>query len=131
VSRKYSQLRKVVDTSDLFISDGNQDVGARQYARLVPAWAKSDKAIKSLLLRSFPKLATDPKQREAAGRWAAVINLYFRLGYTRSQVAEEIGSSSGKVHGVIRNISRVINGLRANGSGLRGGKRGRRKKSVP
>jgi hypothetical protein len=111
-----AQLRNVMDGGEQFMG-GHGIVKARTYKRKVPEWTKSDKAIRKVILRAFPGLASDPEQRKAASRWANVINLYFRLGYTRSQIAEEIGSSSSKVHGVIRSILRVSKGLRANGTG--------------
>jgi len=123
---KNSQLRRVVDGNEGF-SGGSQVVGARSYKRSIPRWALDDKKISALLLRSFPKLATDGTQRAAAGRWAAVIHLYFRIGYTRNQVADEIGSTEEKIKSIIRSIRRVFKGLRANGNGKLSGKRGRPK----
>jgi hypothetical protein len=92
-------------------------VKARTYKRGVPAWAFNDKKVRALILRAFPKMASSPTHKAGAGRWGAVIHLYFRMGYTRSQIAEELGSSTQKVHGVIRSILRVSKGLRADGSG--------------
>ena len=128
--RKNAQLRRVLDGNDGFISGGNQIVGARTYKRKTPKWVLDDKKIGILLLRSFPKLATNSSQREAAGRWAAIIHLYFRMGYTRNQVADEIGSTEEKIKSIIRSIRRVFKGLRANGSGKLSGKRGRPKNSA-
>jgi len=125
--RKNAQLRRVLDGNDGFISGGNQIVGARTYKRKTPKWVLDDKKISALLLRSFPKLATDGNQREAAGRWAAVIHLYFRMKYTHAQVADEIGSTKEKIEYVIRSIYRASKGLRADGRGKLSGKRGRPK----
>lgn len=111
-----TKLHNVMDGSEGFIS-GHGIVKARTYKRNVPKWALSDSSIRKVVLRAFPRMATDPRQRDAAARWAAVIHLYFRMGYTRSQIAEEIGSSTQKVHGVIRSILRVSKGLRADGNG--------------
>lgn len=111
-------LRQVLDQSDRF-NVAHQVTGARTYKRRVPTWAMNDQLIRRLLLKTFPKMATSKVQRASAARWGAVIHLYFRMGYTRSQIAEEIGSTAVKVHGVIRSILRVSKGLRADGSGAK------------
>jgi hypothetical protein len=127
---KSSELRHIFGGNEAFFQ-GHQTVGARTYDREAPKWTKSDIAIRNLLLRVFPKLATDENQRTSAARWVSVIHLYYRLGYTRGQIAEEIGSSDVKVHGVIRSITRACNGLRADGSGQRSGRRGRPRNTCP
>jgi len=100
----------------------HQVVQARTYDRTIPEWALSERGIGEVIKRAFPKWETS--QREAASRWAVVINLYFRMGYTRSQIAEEIGSTTSKVHGVIRSILRVSKGFSAAKGSVRG-RRGR------
>ena len=95
----------------------SQVVQARTYKRKKPTWVWNDKKIRDLIVRAFPKMETSRTQRESAARWASVIHLYFRMGYTRAQIAEEIGSTTGKIHGIIRSISRVSKGLRADGTG--------------
>lgn len=122
------RLRNAVDANDQFMT-GHGVVKVRTYKRAVPKWTRNDKAVRALILRSFPKMNTDSAQRNAAARWASVIHLYFRMGYTASQVAEEIGSTTMKIEFVIRSIHRVSKGLRANGTGKLGAKRGRPKKN--
>lgn len=109
----------------------SQIVQARTYRRVSPLWTKSDKKIQELVTRSFPKMQTDPVQRAAAARWVSVIHLYFRMGYTRSQIAHELGSTYTKIKGIIRSITRVSNGLRADGYGKLKGFRGRPKNAAP
>jgi len=92
-------------------------VKARTYKRKVPAWTVNDKEVQKVLLRAFPKLATDDRQRESAGRWTMVVHLYFRLGYTRGQIAEELDTTTERVKGYIRSIYRVSKGYRADGKG--------------
>lgn len=127
---KNSQLRRTLGRNETFFQ-GHQNVGARTYDREAPKWTKNDGAIRTLLLKTFPKLATDDNQRTSAARWASVIHLYYRLGYTRGQIAEEIGSTDVKVHGVIRSITRAYKGLRADGSGTKSNRRGRPRKTCP
>ncbi len=120
-----AKLRKVMDSTETFVG-GHQIVHARTYKRQIPEWVLSDRKIREVVLRAFPNMVTSPRQRESALRWVSVIHLYYRMGYTRSQIAEEIGSTSLKVHNMIRAISRVSKGLRANGTGKITGKRGAR-----
>jgi DNA-directed RNA polymerase specialized sigma24 family protein len=76
----------------------------------IPEWATDDKQVKELLLRSFPKLKEDPAQMQRAGRWAQVIHLYFRMGWTQSQIADEMNISQAAVNSMLRSISRARNG---------------------
>jgi DNA-binding NarL/FixJ family response regulator len=122
-----AQLRNVMDGGEQFMG-GHGIVKARTYKRKVPEWTKSDKAIRKVILRAFPKTTEDPSQRKAASRWASVIHLYFRLGYTRSQIAEELNSTTLKIHNVVRSILRVSKGLRADGTGVLGAPKGRPRK---
>lgn len=85
----------------------------------IPEWAKSDEAIRVLLYRSFPKLDTNERQRFRASRWAMIIYLYYRMNYTYSQIAEEMGIKSGDVHNILNRINRVAAGKRANNTGKR------------
>lgn len=123
---KFGQLRKVFDGDDQFVSGGHQVVksaGATRHATRVsktPEWALSNEQVQALLLRSFPKLATDPKQRERAGRWMRIINLYYRAAWTQAQIAEEMGISLNLLKFLIVSIKRAANGEQANGKGKRG-----------
>lgn len=122
------RLRSRFDANDHFMS-GHGVVKARTYKRKTPTWVFDDQKVQGLILRSFPKAKSSKTQREGAARWAAVIHLYFRLGYTASQVADEINSTTTKVEFVVRSIYRVSKGRSANGSGLLGAKRGRPRKN--
>ena|ERR1700688_3820541 len=136
MNKDFQQLRKVFEGSDPFMGGkgggGHQIVGPRKRKRQVPLWAQNTEKIKAILIRSFPKLKTDLKQRARAARWARIINLYFVLGWTFLQVAEELNMKSGNLHNMTVSIRRAANGLRTNGKGPFGGKRGRpRKNSLP
>jgi hypothetical protein len=115
---KKSQLRGLFGGEQF----SHQIVRARTYTRANPEWAQSDKGIAGVIERAFPKWKTT--QIEAASRWAAIIHLYFRMGFTRSQIAAEIGSTTQKVHCTIRSIYRVSKGLNAAKGSIRG-RRGR------
>jgi hypothetical protein len=136
------QIRNRLDTDDLFFSGhrvrkacgpNGKHIGSR--GRKIAEWATTDKGIQKVLLRAFPKLGEDLKQRLHAARWARVIFLYFRMGYTYSRIAEEMNLRSPNekrpytiIENLIAHILRVARGESANGSGNLGRKRGRPKK---
>ncbi len=129
----FAELRESFDGSDPFMTKGHQIIKIRKGWRKkqIPEWATSDKAIQKLVLRSFPKLKTNDKQRQAAGKWVHVINLYFRMGWTRGQAAEEMHLTPKQVKDLIQSIRRVAAGQRANGTGVLGALKGRPKKRAP
>jgi hypothetical protein len=86
---------------------------ARSYPKDVPRWVFNDAAIEIVLQRSFPKMRFNEKQRDAAARWAMIINLYYRLRYTASQVAEEMGTTECRVQSVVRAIQRAVRNRQA------------------
>lgn len=85
---------------------------ARSYTRPPQIWANSDAEIKKLLLRAFPN-QKNATQRERAGRWARIIYMYHRLGYTSVQVAAELKMTKANVRRMVANINRVRNGKKA------------------
>jgi hypothetical protein len=115
MNRDFRQLRRVFDGDDSFMAQGHQISKLQKRERLVPDWTRSNEEVRRVLLRSFPKLATDAKQRERAARWARIIHLYFRLQYTYRQVAEEIGIGVGNVKFKVASIRRVAAGKSAQG----------------
>ncbi len=120
MNRDFQQLRTILDGDDPFMVGGHQKSSLRKKERIVPEWTKNDKKVREVLLRSFPKLRTDPKQRYQAARWARIIHLYFRMQYTYRQVAAELDMPLKAMESMIRSIKRVAAGRRANGTGLLG-----------
>ncbi len=120
MNRDFQQLRTILDGDDPFMVGGHQKSSLRKKERIVPEWTKNDKKVREVLLRSFPKLRTDPKQRRQAARWARIIHLYFRMQYTYRQVADELDMPLKAMESMIRSIKRVAAGKRANGTGLLG-----------
>jgi hypothetical protein len=99
--------------------------------RKMPKWMNNKKDIQRLLLRVFPKLETDKRQRKNALRWVEVIRLYFTLGWSAHDVAEELQQrnsdehvSAKMIYDTAQRIIRAGAGLRTTGK-LRVGKRGR------
>jgi hypothetical protein len=115
----FEELRRFhFDGNDPFMNGGHQIIKMRQIAREVPTWVKDKRKIQALLLRSFPKLKTDPKQRLRAARWAVIIQLYFRMHMTLGQVTDQVGLPKSKVAMLIRSIHRAAAGRKANGKGV-------------
>src|ERR1700721_1188915 len=78
----------------------------------MPEWMKNERDIQSLLLRVFPKLRTDERQRKSALRWLGVIQRYFKMGWSAQDVAEELSITVKKVYDTAQRITRAGAGLR-------------------
>jgi hypothetical protein len=129
MSRKSDILRRVVDGT--FVGGGHQIVKARRQERKTPDWANNDGKIREFVTRAFPKLSTNTRQQEGARRWVRVVYLYFRMGYTYTQTAEEMNLTSGQIRGIIQSLKRAANGLWAKGTKRHGIRpSGRPKKKV-
>jgi len=122
-----------LDGSDSFVQGGHQVIktaGATRHASRmaqVPVWVNDDREVQKILSKAFPKWRTDQRQKKQAALWNAVIYFYWRAGRTRSQVASDLKITDRKVKDIVGCINRVAAGKRADGSGKRGGKRGRPK----
>lgn len=102
-----------------------------------PKWTRTNKGIRKIVRLAFPRFETNERQRTAAARWVRVIYLYFRVGYTYSQIAEEMKLFShvpnrpySIIENVIEHILKVARGLPANGNSQKRLKRGRHRKFV-
>jgi|SRR6266850_6288228 len=113
------QLRKKIDGSDLFMKS-YQIKKIRTREKVVPIWATNNIETRKLLLRAFPKLKIDYKQRQRAGRWSAVIHMFYRMGMAKSQIAEELKTTTTTINTVLQHIRRVAKGRRADNKGLLG-----------
>jgi hypothetical protein len=109
------ELRGQLDGQDPFMTGGHQVIRPRRSDRRTPDWATTNKKIRAILLRSFPKLKTHPVQRIRAGRWAQIIQLYYRAHLSKKQIAEQLKLSYNAVRMIVRNINRAANGKKANG----------------
>ena len=115
--RGKGELRSVIDGREL----GPTGVGFQikefrtGYTREVPEWARTNVGIQKVLLTAFPRLQTDKNQRKHAGRWAQVINMYFRQGWSAEEVAEELNQSRASVKMLVLGIDRTSRGLTVNG----------------
>jgi hypothetical protein len=98
---------------------GFQIKNHREQERPVPEWAKTNEGIKKVLLTAFPGLRENTNVRARAIRWLQVIQLYFRMGWSFTDVAEEINEAPRIVEFIIRAITRASQGLRADGKGPR------------
>lgn len=120
-------LESIVDKDDLFIT-GSQISKIRTEEKEIPDWALDNKRIREVLLEVFPKLHREPIQRSRAARWAAAIYMFYRMGMTRSQVAEELGITPIASNRLLARISDAFKGLQASGRGI---PRGLRKRGRP
>lgn len=131
----YLKLLTKLDGSEPFMNRGYRIIKPRHKVKEIPDWAMDDKKVQEIILRSFPKLSTDPKQRMQAGRWVRIIYLYFRREFTVGDIAHILGTpnddgskivpmSRSAVKTLIRSIKRAAEGKRCNS-----GKGGR--KTVP
>lgn len=124
----FKELRKNFDSNESFVAGGFETKSIRHRIKKIPTWALENKSIKSLLVSVFPKLNTNLRQRQRAGRWMRAIHLYYRVGMPHNHVSQEMKISYGALVSLLRNIRRAGDGLRADNGELRTGKRGRPKK---
>lgn len=116
----HNELKSMFAGDQQFMT-GHQIMKVRRPRRRVPQWVFEDNRIRALLSETFPKLATDDGQRKRAGRWARVIQLYFRSRKSYRETAEEMGEKPRTIEMIIRSIYRVSKGrtARANGKKVR------------
>jgi hypothetical protein len=128
-NQTFRELREVFDGSDPFMTGGHGIREPRTRRKKIPEWSKSDDEIRKILLRSFPKLQTNHRQRSSAAKWLRIIHLYYRAGMTRGQVAHELGMKDNTLKFTLIRIKRVAKGQWTNGLGVLGQrKRGRQRK---
>jgi hypothetical protein len=130
----YGEAQGGFDGSEPFMTNGHQILSPHSVGehgkRSVPGWARNNKEFQALLLREFPKMATDEKQRFRAGRWTRVVTLYYRAAMSAQQVADETGWTVSKVKSLLKCIRRVARGWRCDNRKAKGlTPRGRRKGS--
>ena len=107
-------LRSVFDGKDGFMT-GHQILKVRRPKRKTPEWTRTQTGIQQILLKAFPKLKTDESQRQRAGRWARVIQLYFLSAKSYRETAEEMGEKTRTIEMLIRSIHRTVKGIPVNG----------------
>lgn len=111
------RLRTRMDGSEAFMT-AHQIKKVRAFRKNgIPAWVLNDAEVRKVLLRSFPKLHTDIKQREAAGRWSRIIHLYYRMQMPNSQVAKEMGITVNVLKMALKHMRRVSRGRRSDNHG--------------
>jgi hypothetical protein len=130
-NKSFQELRKVLDGSDPFMTGGHGIRKPNSRRKKIPDWALNDVSVKEILIRSFPKLQTNLRQRKSAAKWVRVIHLYYRAGMTRGQVATEMGIKDNALKRTLISIKRVAAGRWTDNKGRFGGKKGRPKSAVP
>lgn len=130
-NESFRELRKVLDSSDPFMTGGHGIRKPNSRRKKIPAWSLNDASVREILIRSFPKLQTNPRQRKSAAKWIRIIHLYYRAGMTRGQVAAEMGMKDNTLKRALISIKRVASGRWTDNKGNFGGERGRPKNTVP
>lgn len=118
LSETNQELAKMVDPRESFFK-GHRIIKIRRGNRKCPDWAANNVKTRKVLLLAFPRLATNTKQRIKAGRWARIIQLYFRSQMTEGQISKEIRMTVFAVRSAIRAIRRTAKNKRPDGTGLR------------
>ncbi len=114
VNSDWDLLRQIVDGSESFMSHAGT-MKVRTIDREVPEWTLSDARVREILLRSFPKLRKEEKQRSKAARWCRIIYLYYRMRLPRQIVAKELRISETGLNGHIQRIGWAASGLNTAG----------------
>src|SRR5712664_1604996 len=115
-----------LDRKDSFQTGHGIRGGPTLRMRKMPKWMNNENDIRRLLLRVFPKLETDERQRKSALRWLGIIHRYFKMGQSAQDVADELHMSAKTVHDIAQKIRYAGAGLRTTGK-QRTGRRGRPK----
>src|SRR5205085_2251114 len=115
-----------LDRKDIFQTGHGIRGGPTLRMQKIPEWMYQTKDVGEVLLRVFPKLETDERQRKSATRWLEIIQLYFKSGWSVRDVAEKLSISEKKVYDTAQRLTRAGAGLRTTGK-PRIGKRGRPK----
>jgi len=131
LSDTFEELRGFLDGQDPFMTTGHQILKIRRPKKTIPSWAYSHKKIQEFLLRVFPNLEKDQKQRERAGRWVRILYLYFNQNWSRGQIASELKLTYSAVNSTIRAIKRAAAGLRSDTGKSFKKPRGRPRKNMP
>lgn len=125
------RLRRDFDSNEPFMIYGANVVKTRNNVERkheTPQWMHSETRLREFLHKHFPKRQTNHRQRTQAGRWAVIIQYYFRMGQTDSQIEVDMKWKPGTVGSLVQQIRHAIAGLRLDGKQRSSRPRGRPKK---
>lgn len=100
-------MRSSFDGAETILSGGQGvlNQGRRGRKRTgVPDWVEDETRVRAILLKAFPKLVTDAGQRARAGRWARVIDGYYREGAPAQDIADDLGISKQSVELILTRL---------------------------
>lgn len=107
---RYSELRKEVDGCE--VGAFQIEPTRHKEKRELPLGLETDEKIQKYLLKIFPKLRDDVKQRARAGRWIRVIQLFYKCGYSWQEVADEMNfPSANTTKKILFRIRKTLKGL--------------------
>ena len=98
-----ASLRKRMDGDDRFM-EGHQIRKLRARHRAVPDWAVNDELFRKILLRSFPGCDNSHRAARRAGRWARIVYLFYRMNFSYTYIAKELGCTENRVKMTLRTI---------------------------
>jgi hypothetical protein len=104
------------DNRETFFT-GYRHTTARIFEKVVPDELRSNEGVKALLARVFPKMLTDSKQRQQAGKWARLIQLHYKFNYSEKMTADEMGLPHSTIRSLKNHIWNAIKFKRLDGSG--------------
>ena len=103
-------LRNKLGGSDRFM-EAHQITKIRSMDREIPDWVFNNKEVQRVVLTSFPRLETRPRQRAKAAQWVRLIYLYYRMGLPMQVVAKELNVDKSLVKRWLLSINRAEKGL--------------------
>src|SRR5258706_14682449 len=95
-----------------------------------PEWVFSDKKVREFLLKLFPNLHDETRDRDGAALYAFVIYSFFRRHRTATDIEFELKLNPGRVSRIIQDIRLVSEDKRRDGRPRSLGKRGRPRKQA-
>jgi len=112
------------DGSEPFMTGGHQILSPHAAVDRVvdkhrPEWVE-DAAFKALLLREFPNMDTDEKQRDRAGRWNRAVYLYYRVSLSALEASGQMGLTVDQFKNILKCIRRVAVGRRCDNRKAKG-----------
>ena len=119
---EFKQLRESFDGQDHFMRGsavfgkaGSRHAERVENISVTDPWSLNDKQVRLLLQQVFPKFGTSETQRKRAGRWMAIIQRYFRMGFTANRIAMQLHEPTKRVEDTVRRIRRAAAGLCTSG----------------
>lgn len=107
-SERYAQLRRLFDGDEHLMSSLQIEAFPQNERTDPPDWVFSNALVRTVILSEFPSLERRGLEyRRRAGRWAAVIYLFFRCQLPESEVSRLLGGSPNSIECLVRKVKRI------------------------